>query len=69
MTHRHSELIALGPELCEEAQRSGAGVNEAHLLVHRLFVEIFQENVDDMPAASLRTEMASRLRQSLQARA
>ncbi|MCE9521476.1 MAG: hypothetical protein K8S25_03480 [Alphaproteobacteria bacterium] len=66
MPNRLFELVALGPELRDEAKRQGRGVNEAYLLVHRVMVEAFREDLDRIAGDGLRAHLNSRLKQRLQ---
>jgi len=65
MPNRLFELVALGPELRDEAKRQGRGVNESYLLVHRVMVEAFRENLDRIASDGLREYLSSRLKQRL----
>ncbi len=69
MPYRHSELVAFGPGLCEEAKRSGKGVNESYLLVHRLLAEAFREDLAEVPKGSLGEHLSGRLQKSLHSQA
>lgn len=69
MPYRRSDIIAYGPELCELARQSGKGVNESHLLVHRLLAEVFREDLTEVPQAALKAHLSSRLKQTLQSAA
>ena len=66
MPNRLFELVALGPELRDEAKRQGRGVNESYLLVHRVMVEAFRENLDRIDAEGLREHLSSRLKKRMQ---
>ena len=65
MPNRLFELVALGPELRDEAKRQGRGVNESYLLVHRVMVEAFREDLDRIAGDGLRAHLCSRLKQRL----
>ena len=65
MQYRHSELIAFGPELCEEARRSGKGVNESYLIVHRILAAAFREDLGDVPEGLLHAHLSDRLQKTL----
>jgi hypothetical protein len=69
MPYRHSDLIALGPELCEEARRYGKSVNESHLLVHRVLSEVFREDPAKVPHENLHAHLSGRLQRNLRAAA
>jgi hypothetical protein len=63
MQNRMFEVLAMGPDLINEAQRNGKGVNEAYLLVHRVLLQAFKEDLARIPKESLRDHLASRLKQ------
>ena len=65
MPYRHSDLVAFGPGLCEEAKLSGKGVNESYLLVHRLLTEVFREDLAEVPPGRLRAHLSGRLQRTL----
>lgn len=62
MKNRMFEVLAMGPELINEAQRNGKGVNEAYLLVHRVLSQAFKEDLARIPKENLRDHLASRLK-------
>lgn len=62
MKNRMFEVLAMGPELINEAQRNGKGVNEAYLLVHRVLSQAFKEDLARIPKESLRDHLAKRLK-------
>ncbi len=66
MPKRLFEMVALGPELRDEAKRQGRGVNESYLLVHRVLSEAFHENLDRIASDGLREHLCTRLKQRLQ---
>jgi hypothetical protein len=66
MPNRLFEMVALGPELRDEAKRQGRGVNESYLLVHRVLSEAFRENLDRIAGEGLREHLRARLKQRLQ---
>ena len=63
MPNRLSELLALGPELLDEAKRQCKGVNEAHYLVHRVLSQAFKEDMARIP--DVRGHLKSRLKETL----
>ena len=65
MPDRHSQLLALGPELWKEARLSGHGVNESYLCVHRVLSVAFREDLGDMPDSGLREHLSRLLQQHL----
>lgn len=65
MPYRHSELIAFGPELCEEAKRSGKTINESYLLVHHILAEAFREDLAAVPDGRLHALLSDRLQKTL----
>ncbi len=65
MQDRLFELVALGPELRDEAKRHGKGINESYLLVHHVLSRAFQEDLKDLPKENLRTHLSERLQESL----
>lgn len=67
MPERHSELLALGPELWKEARRAGRGVNESYLYVHRVLSQAFREDFRDMTDKRLREHLSTQLQQQIQA--
>jgi hypothetical protein len=69
MPDRLFELVALGPALRDEAKRSGRGVNEAYLLVHRVLSEAFREDLNRISPDDLRTHLSSLLKQRLESQA
>lgn len=62
MKNRMFEVLAMGPELIDEAQRNGKGVNEAYLLVHRVLSQAFKEDLARIPKENLRDHLAKRLK-------
>ena len=62
MKNRMFEVLAMGPELINEAQRNGKGVNEAYLLVHRVLSQAFKEDLARIPKENLRDHLAKRLK-------
>lgn len=69
MQDRLFELVALGPELRDEATRHGKGVNESYLAVHRVLSRAFREDLDAVPRDGLRAFLSKRLKETLQAKA
>ena len=67
MQDRLFELVALGPELRDEATRHGKGVNESYLAVHHVLSRAFQEDLNQMPREGLRAHLSRRLHETLQA--
>ena len=67
MPYRPIELVAFGPELCEQAKRAGKGVNESHLLVHRVLTEVLNEDLTKIPQSSLQAHLSHRLQATLRA--
>lgn len=67
MQDRLFELVALGPELRDEAKRHGKSVNESYLAVHRVLSRAFQEDPKTVPSEGLRAHLKKRLRETLQA--
>jgi len=67
MSDRLYDLVAMGPELRDEAKRHGKGINESYLLVHRVLAQAFREDLTLIPRDGLRAHMRSRLQQNLQA--
>jgi hypothetical protein len=65
MPERHSQLLAMGPELWKEARLSGRGVNESYLYVHRVLSAAFREDLGDMPEPRLREHLSRLLQQHL----
>ena len=65
MKDRLFELVALGPELRDEAKRHGKGINESYLLVHHVLSRAFQEDLKNLPKETLRTHLSKRLQESL----
>ena len=61
------EVVALGPELRDEAKRHGKEINESYLLVHRVLSQAFREDLNRIPRDKLRAHLSSRLQQTLQA--
>lgn len=66
MQDRLFELVALGPELRDEATRHGKGVNESYLAVHRVLSRAFKEDLNEMPKDRLRAHLSKRLHETLQ---
>lgn len=69
MQKRLFELVALGPELRDEAERQGKSVNESYLVVHRVLARAFKEDPCAIPSEGLRTYLKTQLREALQSRA
>lgn len=67
MRKRLLELVALGPELRDEAERQGKSVNESFLAVHRVLARAFKEDPRTVPSEGLRAHLRNRLRETLQA--
>ena len=67
MQTRLFELVALGPELRDEAKRHGKSVNESYLAVHRVLSRAFKEDPRTVPSEGLRAHLKNRLRETLQA--
>jgi hypothetical protein len=65
MRKRLFELVALGPELRDEAARHGKSVNESYLVVHRVLSRAFQEDPRTVPSEGLRAHLKKRLRDTL----
>src|SRR5262245_11390439 len=65
MQDRLFDLVALGPELRDEAKSHGKGVNESYLLVHHVLARAFQEDLKHMPKERLRTHLSQRLQASM----
>ena len=65
MPDKHSELLALGPELMQEARQAGLGVNGSYLHVHRVLSQAFREDFRDMTDARLREHLSSQLQQQI----
>lgn len=61
----YSDVVACGPELYKEAIRSGKGVNESYLFVHRVMAEAFKEDLDSMKKTDLPKILTTRLREQL----
>lgn len=68
MPNRYSELVAFGPELCEEARRAGHGVNESYLVVHRVLSEVFSEDLSKIPETNIKRHLSARLQDQLKIR-
>lgn len=67
MQTRLFELVALGPELRDEAARHGKSVNESYLVVHRVLSRAFREDPKAVPSDGLRAYMKTRLQETLKA--
>lgn len=65
MPERHSELLAMGPDLWKEARQAGRGVNESYLYVHRVLSQAFREDFRDMTEANLRKHLSTQLQQQI----
>ena len=63
MPNRLKEVLALGPELLDEAKRHGKGVNESYLLVHRVLSQAFKEDLARIP--DVRGHLTSRLKETI----
>ena len=63
MPNRWTELLAMGPELFDEAKRHGKGVNESYFLVHRVLSQAFKEDLARIP--DVRGHLTSRLKETL----
>jgi hypothetical protein len=68
MCSRFVELVALGSELRNLAERRGEGVNEAFFLVHQVLQEAFLD-MDRLPSQGLREHLSAQLERRLDARA
>lgn len=66
MKQRLFELVALGPELRDEAKRHGKGVNESYMAVHKVLSRAFAEDTRSIPTERLRAHLSMRLRETLQ---
>jgi hypothetical protein len=66
MKDRLFELVALGPELRDEATRQGKGINESYLAVHRVLSRAFREDLREFPRERLRAHLTKRLHETLQ---
>ena len=64
MTDRIVELVALGPELCKQAESRGKSVNEAHFLVHEVLAQTFAD-LHRIPSDRLRDHVAQALERKL----
>ena len=69
MPTRLFEMVALGPELRDEAKRQGRGVNESYLLVHRVLSRAFREDLNAIPRENLKAHLSKRLQETLEGRA
>ena len=69
MPDRLFEMVALGPELRDEAKRQGKGVNESYLLVHRVLAEAFREDLARISGPALREHLSTRLMKRIQEKA
>ena len=67
MQNRLFDLVAMGPELRDEAGRHGKSVNESYLLVHRVLARAFGEDLSGIPRDGLKALMSKRLRETLEA--
>ncbi|MBL9099093.1 MAG: hypothetical protein JNK07_19330 [Alphaproteobacteria bacterium] len=65
MKDRLFELVALGPELRDEAKRHGRGVNESYLAVHKVLARAFSD-AQSIPSERLRAHLSKRLEETLQ---
>ena len=65
MKERLFELVALGPELRDEAKRHGKGVNESYLAVHKVLSRAFEEDPHKVPSERLRAHLSMRLHETL----
>ena len=63
MPNHLNELLAMGPELFDEAKRHGKGVNESYLLVHRVLSQAFKEDLARIP--DVRGHLTLRLKETL----
>lgn len=67
MKERLFELVALGPELRDEAKRHGKGVNESYMAVHKVLSRAFsEEDTHTIPSERLRAHLSKRLHETLQ---
>lgn len=66
MKQRLFELVALGPELRDEAKRHGRGVNESYLAVHKVLSRAFAEDPRTVPSERLRAHLSKQLHETLQ---
>lgn len=66
MNDRLFELVALGPELRDEAKRHGKGVNESYLAVHKVLSRAFKEDPHKIPSERLRAHLSRQLHETLQ---
>jgi len=67
MRDRLFDVVALGPELRDEAKRHGKGINESYLLVHRVVSQALREDLTRIPRDKLRAHLSTRLQQTLAA--
>jgi hypothetical protein len=66
MKERLFELVALGPELRDEAKRHGKGVNESYMAVHKVLARAFSEDPRSIPSDNLRAHLSKQLHETLQ---
>ena len=66
MPDRLFEVLAMGPELRDEAKRHGKEINESYLLVHRVISQAFKEDLNRIPRDGLRAHLSSKLQQKMQ---
>lgn len=64
---RYAQLVAFGPDLFREAARSGKGVNESYLFVHRVLAEVFREDLSTVSETGLRELLSRKLERQIQA--
>jgi type III secretion system FlhB-like substrate exporter len=60
--NRLFDVLAMGPELIDEAKRNGISINESYLLVHRVLSQALKEDLARIPKERLRDHLASRLK-------
>jgi hypothetical protein len=66
MKKRVFELVALGPELRDEAKRHGKGVNESYMAVHKVLARALNEDTRSIPSERLRAHLSKQLHETLQ---
>lgn len=62
MKNRLFDVLAMGPELIDEAKRNGNSINESYLLMHRVFSQALKEDLARIPKERLRDHLASQLK-------
>jgi type III secretion system FlhB-like substrate exporter len=60
--NRLFDVLAMGPELIDEAKRNGISINESYLLVHRVLSQALKEDLARIPKERLRDHLASQLK-------